>query len=499
MKILLTGANGYIGKRLLPELLAKGHEVVCCVRDKDRFPIDDRYKNANISVLEVDFLKDNGFHESLANIDAAYYLIHSMSDNSPHFDLLEETAAHNFVKLVQNTQAKQIIYLGGITNEQNLSKHLASRKRVDEILLAGGIPLTSLKAGIIVGSGSSSFEIIRDLVEKLPIMITPKWLNTRIQPIAIRNVLEYLSGILLKKETFNQSYDIGGPDILTYKQMLLQFAEVRGLKRYIITLPVMTPRISSYWLYFVTSTNYKLAVHLVNSMKVEVVARNNKLESLLNITPLSYKEAVSLAFQKIEQNNVISSWKDSIISSSEDNSLLSHIDVPSYGCFEDKKTKLISGNTEDVLNNIWAIGGERGWYYGNWLWRIRGFIDKLFGGVGLRRGRTNENHINTGDTLDFWRVLVADRKSKRLLLFAEMKLPGEAWLEFKIIARGDQFYLQQTATFRPKGLLGRLYWYSVLPFHYFVFNGMAQNIVNFKLISQAAKHKTKINSNERFL
>ncbi len=488
MKILLTGATGYIGKRLLPVLIEQGHEVVCCVRDKKRFSTDGIYKHPNVSVFEVDFLKDIQSLSSSASsssslikeIDAAYYLIHSMSSNVKDFGSLEETSANNFIKLVKQTSVKQIIYLGGITNEEKLSKHLASRKRVEEILAASGIPLTSIKAGIIVGSGSASFEIIRDLVEKLPMMITPKWLNTKHQPIAIRNILEYLTGVLLKPETFNKSYDVGGPDILSYKEMLLQLAEVRGLKRFIYTVPIMTPRLSSYWLYFVTSTSYMLAINLVNSMKVEVVAKDNELEKMLGIKPISYKEAVQLAFQKIEQNNVVSSWKDSLVSSYVDNSLLEHINVPTNGCFTDKREREITTSVEQVLENIWSIGGERGWYYGDWLWHLRGFLDKLVGGVGLRRGRTNKTEIHTGDTLDFWRVLAADKENKRLLLYAEMKLPGEAWLEFKIVEKNRKNFLQQTATFRPKGLLGRLYWYSVLPLHFFVFDGMAKNIIKFK-------------------
>jgi uncharacterized protein YbjT (DUF2867 family) len=486
MKILLTGATGYIGKRLLPVLIEQGHEVTCCVRDKKRFPTEGIYKHPNVSVFEVDFLKDiqslssSSSSNLIKEIDAAYYLIHSMSSNVKDFGSLEETSANNFIKLVKQTSVKQIIYLGGITNEEKLSKHLASRKRVEEILAASGIPLTSIKAGIIVGSGSASFEIIRDLVEKLPVMITPKWLNTKHQPIAIRNILEYLTGVLLKPETFNKSYDVGGPDILSYKEMLLQFAEVRGLKRFIFTVPVMTPRLSSYWLYFVTSTSYMLAINLVNSMKVEVVAKDNELEKMLGIKPISYKEAVQLAFQKIEQNNVVSSWKDSLVSSYFDNSLLEHINVPTNGCYVDKREKEITTSVEQVLENIWSIGGERGWYYGDWLWHIRGFLDKIFGGVGLRRGRTNKTEIHTGDTLDFWRVLAADKENKRLLLYAEMKLPGEAWLEFKIVEKNGKNFLQQTATFRPKGLLGRMYWYSVLPLHFFVFDGMAEKIVRYK-------------------
>lgn len=479
MKLLLTGASGYIGKRLLPVLIGQGHEIICCIRDKKRFPTEGIYRHPNISLFEVDFLKENLSADSIKDIDAAYYLIHSMSTNSGDFIKLEAVSANNFIALVEQTAAKQIIYLGGITNEAKLSKHLTSRKNVEQILSKSSIPLTAIKAGIIVGSGSASFEIIRDLVEKLPIMITPKWLNTKNQPIAIRNVLEYLSGVLLKPQTFNQSFDIGGPDIYTYKEMLLQFAEVRGLKRFIYTVPVMTPKLSSYWLYFVTSTSYKLATNLVNSMKVEVVAKDNDLEQLLGIQPIAFKRAVELAFQQIEQNNVVSSWKDSLVSSDGDNLLAEHIHVPTNGCFIDKRQNQIVGNVDQVFDNIWSIGGERGWYYGNRLWHIRGFADKMAGGVGLRRGRTNARTINAGDTLDFWRVLVADKLNKRLLLYAEMKLPGEAWLEFKIVKKDEHHYLQQTATFRPVGLLGRLYWYSVLPFHFFVFEGMAENIVNY--------------------
>lgn len=481
MKVLLTGANGYIGKRLLPLLIERGCEVVCAVRDKNRFPTEGFYKHPNVSALEIDFLTDVSIRDELDGIDAAYYLIHSMSDDdSANFDKLEKTAALNFVKLIDQTSAKQIIYLGGITNEHKLSKHLASRKKVDELLRTSRVPVTSLKAAIIVGSGSSSFEIIRDLVEKLPIMITPKWLDTRTQPIAIRNVLEYLTGVLSREDTYGQSHDMGGPDVMTYKEMLLQFAEVRGLKRYIFTVPVMTPKLSSYWLYFVTSTSYRLAVNLVNSMKIEVVAKPDDLAERLGIRPMNYKDAVRLAFQKIGQNSVVSSWKDSLVSSFKDNSLRKHMEVPVNGCLVDERMVPITTDVDQVVDNIWSIGGSRGWYYTNWLWSIRGVMDKMFGGVGLRRGRTNLNTINAGDTLDFWRVLVADKPNRRLLLYAEMKLPGEAWLEFAIVGKDGQNYLKQTATFRPKGLLGRLYWYSVLPFHYFVFQGMAGNIISYE-------------------
>ena len=479
MKILLTGATGYIGKRLLPILLDQNHHVVCAVRDLNRFPKGGIYSHANISFLEVDFLKELPDTSAIEDIDAAYYLVHSMSSSTSDFASLEAKSAENFVKLVSNTNCKQIIYLGGIANQNDLSKHLASRENVETILRSGTIPVTALKAGIIVGSGSASFEIIRDLVEKLPVMITPKWLNTKSHPIAIRNVLQFLSGVLLQEDTLGKSFDIAGPEVLTYKEMLLQFGEARGLKRYIFTVPVMTPRLSSYWLYFVTATSYKLAVNLVDSMKIEVIAKPNKLANKLEIELIPYKQAVNRAFQRIEQNNVVSSWTDALASSFDENTLRNYIHVPSNGCFVDDRRKTFSRDLDEVKSNIWSIGGERGWYYGNILWRIRGYMDKLAGGVGLRRGRRTPNNVSAGDTIDFWRVLLADKEDGRLLLYAEMKLPGEAWLQFKIEEENGQRYLRQTATFRPKGLLGRLYWYAVLPFHFFVFDGMLRNLLRY--------------------
>lgn len=472
MKILLTGATGYIAQRLLPVLLESGHEVVCVVRDKNRYNTQ-KYKTFPLTVAEVNFLDKATLQNIPGDIDVAYYLIHSMATSGADFEKLEQTSAENFKVRIQQTDAKQVIYLSGIVNEEHLSKHLVSRKRVEQILSNASFALTTLRAGIIVGSGSASFEIIRDLVEKLPIMITPKWLHTASQPIAIRNVIEYLSGVLLKEETYSRNFDIGGPEILTYREMLLRFAKVRGLKRKIFVVPVMTPRLSSYWLYFVTSTSYTLAVNLVESMKVEVVCKPNNLRELLDIQLVGYEKAIELAFDKIEQNQVLSSWKDALTSDTLYYGISKHIEVPTNGCFRDVRTKKVD-NVNRVINKIWSIGGQTGWYYGNWLWMVRGFLDKMVGGVGLRRGRKSPTEISSGDSLDFWRVLLADKEEKRLLLYAEMKLPGEAWLEFKIIEN----ILHQTATFRPLGLWGRLYWYSVLPFHGFIFKGMIKNIAS---------------------
>ncbi len=472
MKILLTGATGYIAQRLLPVLLQNGHTVLCCVRDKSRFDYS-RYDSTNLIVLEVNFLIGSTLDLIPDDIDVAYYLIHSMSTNIGDFAKMEDQSARNFKSRIEQTHAKQVIYLSGITNNEQLSEHLHSRQNVEHILKSDKYHLTTLKAGIIIGSGSASFEIIRDLVEKLPVLIAPRWLNTRSQPIAIRNVIEYLTGVLDNELTFNNSYDIGGPEILTYKEMLLRFAKVRKLRRTIWIVPVMTPRLSSYWLYFITSTSYSLASHLVESMKMEIVCQENQLNDLIGgIDLISYDKAIKLAFGKIEQNQVVSSWKDALTSSTLNSGILKNIQVPVNGCFIDRRQIKIK-NSDRVLRNILSIGGKNGWFYGNWLWRLRGTLDKVTGGVGLRRGRKNPTEISAGETLDFWRVLVASKEEKRLLLYAEMKLPGSAWLEFKITENDE---LIQTATFRPLGVWGRLYWCAVLPFHAFIFKGMINRI-----------------------
>ena len=471
MKVLVTGATGYIGKRIIPLLLQQGHTVVCAVRGTLR--TQQKYsEETNVEVVRADFLDAESLNNIPKDIDAVYYLIHSMSNSVDKFHEMEEACAVNFKNYIETTNAKQVIYLSGITNDTKLSKHLLSRKNVENTLQSNHYALTVFKAGIIVGSGSASFEIIRDLVEKLPVMVAPKWLNTKTQPIGVRNVLTFLIRALDNKELYNTSHDIFGPEVLTYKEMLLQFSEARGLKRYILTIPVMTAKLSSYWLYFVTSTSYKLARSLVNSMGIEIIGNPSNINKIIGIDPMNYKQAIDYAFVKIEGNDIASSWKDSFVNSplkQEESS--KYLKVPKYGCFKDIKERKVKSE-QKTLSKIWAIGGENGWYYGTFLWKIRGFMDKLVGGIGLRRGRTNQTDIHTGDALDFWRVLLADKKEKRLILFAEMKLPGEAWLEFRV-AKGKVY---QRATFRPKGVAGRLYWYSVLPFHGFIFNGMIDKL-----------------------
>jgi uncharacterized protein YbjT (DUF2867 family) len=479
MKILLTGTTGYIGRRLLPVLVGAGHSVVCLVRDRRRFDWEDFSAEflQHVSVLEADLHDPATLTSVPADIDAAYYLVHSMSSSNPDFTKLEAASAQNFVNLVNTTSAQQIIYLSGIVNDSDLSDHLLSRRNVEDVLKTAKAPVTILRAAIIIGSGSASFEIIRDLVEKLPVMIAPRWLKTKCQPIGIRNVIDYLLGVLIKRETYNRTFDIGGTEVLTYKQMLMGFARMRKLNRLIITVPVLSPKLSSLWLVFVTSTTYSLARSLVSSMKNEVICSNSDIRDIVPTQVLSYDESLRLAFDRISQKSVVSSWKDAISNDQISKHFLDQIQVPEHGVLFDAREITFSHDPQRVINNIWHIGGDQGWYFGNWMWRVRGLLDTMVGGVGLRRGRRSATDLKAGDALDFWRVLLADKASGRLLLYAEMKLPGEAWLEFRIKESGANRVLCQTATFRPLGLWGRLYWYCLLPFHGVIFPGMAKRIV----------------------
>ncbi len=474
MKILLTGANGYIGTRLLPRLIDDGHEIYALVRSRSRIAIPEKFQS-QLQIIEADLLNPSSLLKIPVDIDAAYYLVHSMS-YSQKFSELEAASAKNFAKRIENTQAKQIVYLSGLSNEAHLSQHLASRKKVGELLQEGKVPVTILMAGIIIGSGSASFEIIRDLVEKLPIMIAPKWLNQKTQPIAVRDVLTYLILVLGNPACIGKSFEIGGPDVMSYKELLLNFAKMRGLKRKIFTVPVLTPRLSSYWLFFVTSTSFSLAHFLVESLINNAVCKENRIQELFPRKLLSYEEALQLTFTRIEEDWGPSSWKDSLSGSTLNPDLSIYLHVPKFGILSDTRTTSFSCSIEQVQKRIWSLGGNRGWLAMNWAWKFRGFIDKLTGGIGLRRGRTHPTQLKTGDVLDFWRVLLADEKNRRLLLYAEMKLPGEAWLEFEIVPNKTGGILKQTASFRPSGVLGRLYWYSLYPLHSLIFGQLAKRL-----------------------
>lgn len=472
MDIFIAGTTGYIGKRLMPYLLEKGHHIFALSRGAGRTEVPPHQVN-NFTEIQGDLLE--GLPPLPNNIDIAYYLVHSMKDSSD-FAELEAKAATNFVTALKKTKAKQIIFMSGIANEQNMSVHIQSRLHVEELFKKSGIPTTILRAGIVIGSGSASFEIIRDLVEKLPIMVAPKWVLNRCQPIAIYDVIYYLSAVSGPK-CYNQTFDIGGPDILTYRDMLLILAKVRGLKRWIINIPFLSPRLSSYWLYLVTATNFFLARTLVDNLANNFICKDQRIQEIFSHKCLSYQESIERAFEKIAENTVVSGWRDALSASGFKPDFNHYMQVPKEGCLFDHHSFKFTGDPQKVLERIWSIGGKTGWYGTDPLWNIRGLIDRALGGSGLRRGRTRTNQILPGDAIDFWRVLVADKSKQRLLLYAEMKLPGEAWLEFRIESYGNNHELHQTATFRPKGVFGRLYWYILLPFHKIIFPQMGKNMI----------------------
>ncbi|MGJ8676756.1 MAG: SDR family oxidoreductase [Akkermansiaceae bacterium] len=470
MKILVTGANGYIGMRLLTALSTEHHEIVAVVRNKAR--IDQECISLlgdQLTIIEHDFLSETDIDSACPpDIDAAYYLIHSMGSGGD-FGEREQQCARHFTRWIAESQCQQIVYLSGIIpKEAKLSAHLASRQHVAKILASGSIPLTTLRASIIVGSGSASFEIIRDLVEKLPIMITPKWAFTLCQPIAIRNVIDYLTGVIEQPECLGQSFDIGGEEQISYKDMLCGYADARGLKRLVIPAPFFSPKLSSYWLSLMTATNYQLAKALVGSLHMETICNEYRIRQIIKVPLLSYAEAIDKAFSLIAQNRVPSTWYGALSTGSLSLEQIKNIHVPQYGILTDAQQTPLETDRQKVIDAIWSIGGKKGWPCMNWAWRLRGMMDGMINGIGMRRGRRNPTELKPGDALDFWRVILADKKSGRLMLYAEMKLPGEAWLEFQI----KDNMLHQTATFRPKGLFGRIYWYSTLPFHLILFPRM---------------------------
>ena len=472
-KIFVTGATGFVGKRLILNLLNQGHQIYALCRIKGISVFAD--KKPNLHYIWGDLRNPETLAAIPQDIEAAYYLVHSMSEIVSNLADAESEVVKQFLKGVKHTQIKQIIYLGGMINdEKKLSPHLRSRLLVEKALKESSIPVTVLRASIIIGAGSASFEIIRDLCEKLPVMIAPKWVHSLCQPISIRDVLFYLSGVLLKKECLNMTFDIGGPEVFTFKELMLQYAKFRNLKRWIIDVPVLTPRLSSYWLVFITSVRFSLCSYLVESMKSNSLVQSKEIQKIIPHTCLTYTEALQLAFQKISQNEVVSSWMDSWELQGKNPNIEDYIQVPLEGCLKDEKKVLIKDSKMAAINRIWRIGGDTGYYALNWAWYLRGLFDKIIGGVGLNRGRRHPSEIQAGDSIDFWRVIRANKDEGDLILFAGMKVPGEAWLEFRLKEEDGKWFLFQTATFRPKGIFGRLYWYSMLPFHFFIFRKMAK-------------------------
>jgi uncharacterized protein YbjT (DUF2867 family) len=477
-KVLVSGATGFVGKRLVLHLLEEGHEVYALCRVKGTRLFTE--EKPNLHFIWGDLRDSLTLEKIPADVQAAYYLVHSMAEIVTDLSRVEFEVAKQFVKGLQKTKVQQIIYLGGIINDEtHLSPHLQSRLLVEAVLKKSGIPVTILRASIIIGSGSASFEIIRDLSEKLPVMIAPKWVNTCCQPIAIRDVIFYLTAVLMNPECYHQTFDIGGPEVLTFKQLLLEYAKFRHLKRLIITVPVLTPRLSSFWLVFITSVRFSLCYYLVESMKISSVQKLDKIKQIIPHDCLTYRQALELAFQRIAQNEVVSTWMDAWGVKDSNASIEKYIEVPREGCLRDVRTVSLKDTKEAAIERIWCIGGKTGYYSVNWAWKLRGFFDQMIGGVGLNRGRRHPTEIQVGDSIDFWRVLKADKNSGDLILFSTMKVPGEAWLEFRLEKNGTAWTLVQTATFRPRGILGRLYWYAVYPFHLVIFKKMAKSLAGF--------------------
>lgn len=467
MKVLLTGANGYIGRRLKNTLKDKRDvELRIFVRNKNSLT---KEAIENFEVVEGDTFDKNALKKALDGVDTAYYLIHSL--NKENYKELDKLSAQNFIDMAQECGVKRVIYLGGLgVKNSDTSKHLLSRIETGEILSSSSTVQTIwLRAGVIIGSGSASFEIIRNLIEKLPIMITPKWVDTYAQPIAVDDVVSYLSSSLYLEYEKNLIVDIGSSK-MTYKHMMLQTAYVLGLKRYLLPVPFMSINFSSYWLNIFTPVPFGVAKALIEGLKSEVTIQNeNAKKYFKNIVPIGYENAVKKAIQEIEENQVISRWSDADGSSWDK----THSREINDAIFVDRREADISSyDREKIFTAIKSIGGKNGWFDYDFLWEIRGIIDKALGGVGLNRGRRNSCDLRLGECLDFWRVEDI-KENERLLLFAQMKLPGSAWLEFKI--EGNK--LIQSAYFYPKGIWGRVYWYFFIPMHYLIFNNMISSIL----------------------
>ena len=472
-QILVTGATGYIGGRLVPRLLDLGYRVRVLVRDPGR--LQGRDWAEMVEVVQGDVLKPETLDAALEGIAAAYYLIHSMS-GSDDFHQRDLIAANNFGQAAKTAGVEQIIYLGGLGDPQaDLSEHLKSRQATGQALTQAGVPVTEFRAAIIVGSGSISFEMIRYLTERIPVMICPKWVFTRVQPIAIDDVLTYLTAALETPKSRGKVIEIGGVDIFSYGDMMKGYAAVRGLKRALITVPVLSPRLSSYWVHWMTPVPATITRPLVEGLRNEVIVRDDSARQIFpEISPLDYTTAAKRALAGLETGQVETRWTDALVSSLGDRAPV--VLTTQEGMIIEQRQTPVQAPAEKVFTAFTRLGGEQGWLYFDWAWRIRGAFDRLLGGVGLRRGRRDPDEVRVGDALDFWRVETVE-PNKLLRLRAEMKVPGRAWLQFEThpLEKGYT-QLVQTAYFAPKGLFGFLYWYGLYPIHGLIFSGLIREL-----------------------
>jgi uncharacterized protein YbjT (DUF2867 family) len=476
--VLITGSTGYVGGRLVPRLLASGYRLRVMGRSLAKLRCRPWAGHSNAELAEADVLDSHSLERAAKGCGAAFYLVHSMNPRHKDFAGADRTAARNMVKAATAAGLDRIIYLGGLGIEAPaLSEHLRSRTEVARILQSGRVPTTFLRAAMILGSGGASFEILRYLVDRLPVMITPRWVRTACQPIAIRNVLHYLQGCLEHDEVLGQTFDIGGPDVLSYQQLMEIYAEEAGLPgRWIIPVPALSPRLSSYWIHLITPVPSSIARPLAEGLRNPVVCREDRIRAIIPQKLLSCREAIRLALERTRRQTIETCWSDA--GGPDVPEWLQCGDAPYAGgtILECGYRAVLRAAPEEVWKEIVRIGGQRGWYFGDLLWRFRGAIDRLAGGTGLRRGRRNPRELYVGDALDFWRVLELEAP-RRLVLLAEMKLPGEASLEFRIHPLAEaRTEVQQLSRFLPKGLFGIIYWYSLYPLHQWVFKGMLEGI-----------------------
>ena len=482
--ILVLGASGYVGGRLVPRLLEAGYRVRAATRAAERLQLRPWGTHPDVEIAAADVSDYESLRRAADGTWAAYYLVHSMSARARDFAEADRLGARNMAAAVEAAGLDRIVYLGGLGEDRpDLSAHLRSRAEVDDILRSGSVPVTSLRAAMIIGSGSASFEILRYLVDRLPIMVTPRWVHTPVQPIAIRNVLMYLVGVLAHPETSGERYDIGGPEVLTYRRLMDIYAEEAGLARpRIIPVPVLTPRLSSYWIHLVTPVPATLAKPLAEGLRTPVVCREDRLRELIPQELLDARGAIRAALRRLADAAVESHWSDAAGVAPAEWTVPGDPRWAGGTAYTDRRRVIVGAAPEVVWQRVARIGGPTGWYYADWLWRLRGVLDRLVGGAGTRAraGRLRSDRdaapLLRGEILDFWRVAAVEPPS-RLVLIAEMRLPGRAWLEFQVRAlRQGRSELLQTATYRPRGLLGILYWYAVYPLHQLVFRGMLRGI-----------------------
>lgn len=475
--VAVLGATGYVGGRLVPRLLERGHQVVAVSRSLSKLRSRPWANHPCLQLRAADALNEEALVKALAGCEAVYYLVHSMEPKTD-FATVDRQAAACLARAAQRAGVERILYLGGLgCLESTLSPHLRSRAEVSQVLASGAASVTTLRAAMIIGSGSASFEMLRYLVDRLPVMITPRWISTPSQPIAIRNVLDYLIGCLERKDTAGKTFDIGGPDILTYRELMEIYAQEAGLaRRWIFPVPVFTPRLSSYWIHLVTPVPAGLARPLAEGLKNPVVCQEHSVRQVLPVPLLSCREAIGLAVRHHLQHDIETHWTDAGALPPEETVYPGDAAWSGGTVYQDCRTMVVQANLEDTWKTILRIGGETGWYYGNLLWSIRGLMDKLLGGVGSRRGRRDRDTVHVGDALDFWRVL-AVLPRERLRLLAEMKVPGLALLDFQVRDLGGGLTeIRQTAWFVPSGLSGMLYWWAISPLHNLVFSGMLRGI-----------------------